>query len=105
MGTLLTAIVTDLEELVRQELALASRAIRAEDTDAAASVLGLAVGGVTIALGVVLVSAGGSLALAYWLDWPTWLGFGAVGAGLAVIGTGLFVYYSRRVSTLRNRPW
>ncbi len=105
MGALLGGIVTDLEVLMRQEIALASHEIRDEVDDAAASVLGLAVGVMSVALGLMLAACGASLALARWLAWPTWEGLAAVGGGLTVVGLMLFTLFSRRVSTLRSRPW
>jgi putative superfamily III holin-X len=105
MGSLLTGIVTDLEVLVRQEIQLASTEIRAEVDEAAGAVLGLAVGGMTIALGIVLLGGGAALYLAHRLEWPTWMGLVTVGAGLAVFGTILLGALWRRLARLENPLW
>ena len=105
MGALLGGIVTDLEALVQQELALASHQIREEVDGAASAVLGLALGGLTIALGAALLGAGAALGVARSLRWPSWMGLAAIGAGVTLFGAILLVVLWRRVPTLETPLW
>jgi len=105
VGTLLSGIVTDLQVLAQQELALASQEIREEVDGAASAILGLALGGVTIAIGAALLGAGAALTLAHWLLWPSWMGLAVVGTGVAAFGAILLAGLWRRVPTLETPLW
>jgi len=86
VGALIGGIVSDVEVLLRQEFALASQEIRDEVQDTAGSVVGLVAIAAMVATGVVLLGAGGGLALAEWLQQPAWVGLLVAGGILAAVG-------------------
>jgi len=103
--SLVTGIVDDARELLKQEGALLKAEVKEELRKTKEATLAMAWGiGVGI-LGVLLLA----LALPLLLNWaapemPLWLGFGIVGAVLATIG-GVMVYTGKkRFATVHPMP-
>jgi hypothetical protein len=86
VASLLGGIVGDAQALVRQEIALARQEIREEISNAKDAGIKLAVAGAVLAVGGLLLVLTLAQALAYFLHWPVWAGYGAVGLVLAFVG-------------------
>jgi len=96
--SLLTGIVADIQVLMQQEIALATRELREEFGSALASALGTAAAGIVIALGLGLLGVGLALALPGALEWPPWAGFVAIGAALSIVGLAVLRPRLRRTA-------
>ena len=101
---LIRSVLDDTRELIREEIALARAEIR-EEIGAARSV-GVSFGGAADAalLGATLlcITIGG--AIAYFLDWPAWAGYG-ITALLLLGGAYALVSYGRRqLANVRALP-
>jgi len=93
VSSLLGGIVTDVQTLVRKEIALQSREIQQRIDGAAVSMGQLVAVGCLAVLGAGLVAVGLALAVAQAAGWPAWGGLLAVGGVLAVAGViGLALY-------------
>ena len=86
MSTLISGIVGDAQELVRQEIALARQEIREEISNAKDAGIKLAIAGGVLAVGGLLLVLTIAQALADLLNWPTWAGYAIVGVVLAIVG-------------------
>jgi len=99
VSTLVGGIITDAQQLIRQEVQLARREIQEEIHKAKAAALSLVVGGFLALLGTVLLSWM-LVNLLYWATnnvhepFPLWACFGIVGAAFAIIG-GLLLHAAR----------
>lgn len=101
---LVTGIINDGQELMRQQLALFKSELRHDLTRAQEAGTILAIGGATMALGGVVLA----LMLAHLLNWaletPTWAGFGLVGGALTVLGLVLFMLGRNKLAALNPLP-
>jgi hypothetical protein len=100
--SLVAGIVSDAQELLKQQVALLKHDIRSDIRHAKEALISLAVGGVIAALGVVLLS----FMLVYLLFWlvpaiPLWGCFGIVGAAVTIIGA-ILIYTGVRRFTESN---
>ena len=99
VSALVGGIITDAQQLIRQEVQLARREIQEEIHKAKAAALALVVGGFLALLGTVLLSWM-LVHLLYWAtntvheQFPLWACFGIVGAAFTIIG-GLLLYAAR----------
>lgn len=92
MTTLVTGIINDAQELLKQQLTLAKREIQDDLRQTKEAALSLAVGvGLSFLAGILLCSALALLLSWLWPALPSWAGFGIVGGLLAVAG-GAFIY-------------
>ena len=84
MGTVVSDIVGDLQQIVRAEVRLAKVEVREEIGKAQRGAMFLAAGGIflTLALGLMLLAAVYGLATI----WPAWAAALAVAAGTALVG-------------------
>ncbi len=104
VATLLSGIVGDAQELVRKEIALARQEIREEIGAAKDAGIRLAIAGVVLAVGGLLLVLTLAQALADLLDWPVWAGYGLVGVVLAIVGTILFSSAQKRMQEIHPLP-
>ena len=102
MSTLISGIVGDAQELVRQEIALARQEIREEIGTAKDAGIKLAIAGGVLAVGGLLVVLTIAQALADLLNWPTWAGYGLV--GLVLAGVGYFLLSSAQKQLKEVKP-
>lgn len=104
VATLLSGIVSDAQELVRKEIALARQEIREEISAAKDAGIRLAIAGVVLAVGGLLLVLTLAQALADLLDWPVWAGYGIVGVVLTIIGSILFASAQKRMQEIHPVP-
>jgi hypothetical protein len=102
MSTLISGIVGDAQELVRQEIALARQEIREEIGAAKDAGIKLAIASGVLAVGGLLVVLTIAQALADLLNWPTWAGYGLV--GLVLAGVGYFLLSSAQKQLKEVKP-
>jgi hypothetical protein len=100
--SLVTGIVSDAQELLKQQVALLKHDIRSDIRQAKEALISLAVGGAIAALGAVLLSFM-LVHLLYWLvpAVPLWGWFGIVGATVTITGV-ILVYTGVRRFTESN---
>ena len=87
IGGLLRGILTDIRELVREELALARIEMREQASRARLAIAILAAAAVALALGTVFLLIAMANGIAYALGWPVWAGYLVVALLLAIGGT------------------
>ena len=94
MTGLVTGIINDAQELIKQQLALARHEIKEDFRKTKEAALSLALGGTIALLGGLLLG----FMLVYLLaltDLPLWACYGIVGGLLAVVG-GVLVYMGKK---------
>jgi integral membrane sensor domain MASE1 len=101
---LIRSVLDDTRELIREEIALARAEIREEVT--AARTVGMAFGAAAVAafIGATLLFITIGQAIAYFLQWPTWAGYGIV--TVLLLGAAFMVvqYGRRRLANVRALP-
>jgi protein-S-isoprenylcysteine O-methyltransferase Ste14 len=102
VASLLGGIVGDAQVLVRQEIALARQEIREEIGNAKDTGVKLATAGAVLAIGGLLLVL--AQALAYFLHWPAWAGYGIFGIVLAVVGYILLSAAQKRMKQISPIP-
>lgn len=105
MSTLLEEIFRDVEDLLKQQMALFRHEVRADVNRTATAAVYLTVGAVISLIGVGLLS----LMLAYLLNsaipaLPLWACFGLVGLATVSIGVALACYGRSKFRTLNLLP-
>lgn len=104
VGTLISGIVGDAQELVRKEIALARQEIREEISSAKDAGIKLAIAGVVLAIGGLLLVLMLAQALADLLNVPNWVGYGIVGLVLAVVGYIMFSSAQKSMKEIKPVP-
>jgi hypothetical protein len=101
---LIRGLLDDIRDLIRAELALARAEIREEITAARSVALGFGAAALAGVIGAVLlcVTLGG--AVAYFLRWPAWVGYGIVTVLLFGSAYALMQYGRTRLAHLRALP-
>jgi hypothetical protein len=99
--SLVTGIVNDAQELIKQQLALFKHEIRQDVEKAKDAARSLAFSAGLLLLGVVLLC----FMLVHLLNWlipqlPLWACYGIVGGVLAGVGVGLFLYGRQRLAEI-----
>jgi len=103
-SSLLGGIVSDLQELVRKEIALA-RVETVEQLDKAKTAgIALASAGAVLAVGGLLLLMALGWGVSDLLNWPSWAGFGIVGGVLTLTGVILLSVARRRISSIHPVP-
>jgi hypothetical protein len=106
VSSLVGGIISDAQQLIRQEVALAKREVQDEVTKAKTAAASLASGAAFALLGSALLC----FMLVYLLYWltsehlPLWACFGIIGGGLAVIGLILLYAARNKASEIRVVP-
>jgi protein-S-isoprenylcysteine O-methyltransferase Ste14 len=104
VATLLSGIVADAQELVRQEIALARQEVREEISTAKDAGIKLGIAGAVLAIGGLLLVLTLAQALADLFNWPTWAGYGLVGVVLAIVGYFLLSAAQKRLKEVHPVP-
>jgi drug/metabolite transporter (DMT)-like permease len=104
VSALLSGIVGDAQDLVRQEIALARQEIREELTAAKAAATALGIAGAVLAVGGLFLLVTVALGLADLLDWPAWAGFGVVGLVCGIAGAILLSSARQRMQQIHPLP-
>lgn len=104
LATLLSGIVGDAQELVRQEIALARQEMREEISAAKNASIALAIAGAVLAIGGLFLLVTLALGLADLLNWPAWAGFGLVGLVAAIAGAVMLSSARQRLQHIHPVP-
>lgn len=104
IGGLVRGILTDLRELVREEIALARVEVR--ETAGRAKLAAVSLGGALVALafGVTFLLIAIAVGIADLFSWPVWAGFLVVALLLSIMGGAMFVAGRRRLRTVNPVP-
>ncbi len=102
--TLIKGLLDDARDLIREELQLARAEIREEISALQTVTIAFAIAAVVGLLGAVLLSIALGGALAYFLRWPSWTGYGIVAVLFLAAGWGLCLYARARLSDVRAIP-
>jgi hypothetical protein len=104
LATLVGGIISDVQQLVKQEIALARREMTDELNKTKEAAISIAIGGGVALLGVLLLC----LMLVYLLvdvaGLSHWLSFLIVGGGLLIIGVALLFVGKARADQVRLVP-
>lgn len=104
VSTLVSGIVTDIQELARKEIALARQEIKEDLNEAKEAGIKLGIGIGVLAVGGLFLLVTLALGLADLLDWPAWAGFGIVGLVFAIAGYFLFSSAQKQAKNLKPMP-
>jgi len=104
VSTLVSSIVTDVQELARKEIALARQEIKEEIDAAKDAGIKLGIAGAVLAIGGLLLILALAQGLADLLNWPTWAGYAVVGVVLAIVGGILFTSGQKRAKEFKPVP-
>src|SRR5262245_7950351 len=97
LTTLLTGIVRDAQELLRQQLSLFQVEFKNDMRRTAAAVASLAAGGIVCLVAGIMLAAALALVLAYFVpSVPLWGWFAIVGAVLAALGASMIFWGKSR---------
>ncbi len=104
-STLLTEILHDVEDLLKQQMALFKHEVKVEVQRIATAIIVLIVGATTALIGIGSLS----LMLAYLLNWtipalPLWACFGLVGIAIVGLGVASARYGLNRIRNLKLLP-
>jgi hypothetical protein len=105
LSALVAGIVTDAQELFKQQAALLKHDVRQDIREAKEGLTAAAVGGAIAALGAVLLA----FMLVHLLFWlvpavPLWGWFGIIGGAVAVVGVILIYAGVRRFTEMQPLP-
>jgi len=101
---LVKGLLDDARDLIREELQLARAEIREEISALQTVTIAFAVAAVVGVLGVMLLSIALGGALAYFLRWPAWAGYGIVAILFLAGAWGLALYARGRMRAIRAIP-
>src|SRR2546421_10469108 len=101
---LIKGLLDDARDLIREELQLARAEIREEISALQTVTIAFAVAAVVGLLGAMLLSVALGGALAYFLRWPSWAGYGIVAVLFLAGGWGLCLYGRGRLRAIRAIP-
>ena len=94
LAQLVGDLVSDVKQLLRQELALAKYEVREEVRKAKVALVSIGVGLGVVAIGGLLLIAMLVHLLNAVTEWPLWICYGIVGGVCAVIG-GVLLYFGK----------
>lgn len=101
---LVRGLLDDARDLIREELQLARAEIREEISQVQSAAIAFAVAAAVGAMGAMLLSIAIGGAIAYFLRWPPWAGYGIMAILFLAGGWGLALYGRGRLKTLRAMP-
>src|SRR5205814_724218 len=90
--------------LIREELQLARAEIREEISAAQSAVITFAIAAAIGLMGAMLLSVALGGAIAYFLRWPPWAGYGVTAVLFLAGAYGLAMYARARVAAIRAIP-
>jgi len=101
---LIRGLLDDGRDLIREELQLARAEVREEMSKAAAAFIAFAIAAAVAILGAALLSVAIGGAIAYFLRWPPWAGYGVTAVLFLAVGWGLCLYARARLKAIRAMP-
>ena len=104
IAELIRSVLDDTRVLIREELALARAEIREEVSTVKSAAAAFAGALLTAAIGAILLAVTIGGAIAYFLNWPAWAGYGIVAVLLLAAGYLLVRYGRDRLGRIRALP-
>jgi hypothetical protein len=104
LSTLVTGIVNDVRELVKQQLALFRAEVVSDLRKTRQASIPLVIGLVVLVLGVLLLSHMLALLLYFATAWPFWVCYGVVGLVLVIVGGGLAYAGKKKFDSFNPLP-
>jgi hypothetical protein len=104
MTGLVNGIITDVQDLFKQQVALLRVEIRDDLAKAKEAGVSLAIGGGLAGIGGILLGAMLALVLSWATGWAAWVGFGIVGTVLMIAGLALCWAGMKRLETVKTVP-
>ena len=101
---LIKGLLDDARDLIREELQLARAEIREEVSALQTVAIAFAIAAVIGLVGSMLLSVALGGALAYFLRWPPWAGYGVVAVLFLAGGWGVCLYARARLRAIRAIP-
>jgi hypothetical protein len=86
IGSLIRGILTDMQTLIREEIALARAEIREQAGRARAAALSFGIAAAALVFGAIFLLVAMALGIAYLLGWPAWTGFLIISLVLCIGG-------------------
>jgi uncharacterized membrane protein YqjE len=104
IGSLLKGIVTDLQTLMREELALARVELTEQATRAKTAALSFGIAATALAFGGTFLLIAIALGISDAFVWPPWAGFLTVAIVLALVGFIAYAMARRRLHAVNVVP-
>jgi uncharacterized membrane protein len=104
IGSLVKGIITDIRQLIRDEVALARVEMREQASRAKLAISALGAAAAAMTLGLVFLLIALSVGIADLLGWPLWAGFLAVALLLSVAGFVMFSMGRRKMQSVHAVP-
>jgi drug/metabolite transporter (DMT)-like permease len=104
IGSLLKGILTDLQTLMREEIALARVELTEQATRARTAAVSFGIAAAGLASGGVFLLIAIALGISDALSWPTWAGFLVVAVVLTLAGFIAYAMARRRLNTVHVVP-
>ena len=101
---LIRGLLDDARDLIREELQLARAEIREEVSQLQSAVIAFAVAAAVGLMGTMLLSVALGSAIAYFLRWPPWAGYGVTAILFLAAAVGLSLYGRGRLKAIRAIP-
>ena len=101
---LIRGLLDDARDLIREELQLARAEIREEISQVQSAAIAFAIAAAVGLMGAMLLSVAIGGAIAYFLRWPPWAGYGVTAILFLAAGWGLCLYGRGRVKAVRAMP-
>ena len=103
-GSILRGVLTDLQTLIREEIALARLEIREQAGRARGAVISFGIAAASLAFGATFLLIALATAIADGLDWPIWAGFIVVAILLSVVGMVTLASGRRQLNQVQAVP-
>jgi uncharacterized membrane protein YqjE len=104
IGSLLKGIVTDLQTLLREELALARVELTEQATRARTAAVSFGIAATALAFGATFLLIAIALGISDAFAWPAWAGFLIVAVVLALVGFVSYAMARRRLHAVNVVP-
>lgn len=101
---LIRGALDDVRDLFREELALARAELRSEMGKVATSAVRFGIGGIALWFAAMFLLVTLALGLTALLEWPAWIGFGAVALLLGIVGAVLLMLGRSAIREVRPLP-
>ncbi|HUK33259.1 MAG TPA: phage holin family protein [Vicinamibacterales bacterium] len=102
--SLVQGLLDDARDLIREELQLARAEIREEIARAQTAAVAFAIAAAVGLLGAALLSVAIGSAIAYFLRWPPWAGYGVTAILFLAGAWGLYLFGRSRLTAIRAIP-
>jgi uncharacterized membrane protein YqjE len=104
ISSLIKGILTDVQTLMREEIALARVELGEQATRAKAAAMSFGVAAAALAFGGTFLLIALALGVSDLFNWPAWAGFGVVAIVLALIGIASYMAARSRMKTVNMVP-